>query len=300
MELRKLLQELRIEPIIKKDYSTELTNEIPLGVSLHSLDDLIKICEIYDLPIPNRAMFERESQIEELIDFIRNLKNKLSQMDLMLPDIEINDRDVQKIKQKEMEIDKIEIEMAYMEKEYEMLREFKHEILKFHKKDTTTDLISTSTTYDVKKETVSNVFGDENTSLPEEKGSTQRLDNNMVFSYVIFYETKYKDLKNNVYLKYRDILLNLPYKCFLFNTSYRSYKNLKRKQMLLNKINDIPESFYKSFFFELISKRTLSLDDIQERYGIDRMVIFKLVYNLETKKILFYDRTNERVRIYCD
>lgn len=300
MELKKLLQDIKTEPIEEKQYSTELTNEMPVSIPLNTLDDLIKICELYGLPVPTHAMFERESQIEELIGFLRNLKGKLSEIDLILPDFEMNDQDIQEIKQKEEKFDRIEIEMAHMEKDYEMLNEFRHEILKFHNKDTTTDFISTSTTYDVKKDHMSNVFVDKNIPFAEEKTTTQPLDDNMILSFLNSYETKYKDLKNSPYLKYRQILLNLPYRCFFFNVSYRSYKNLKRKQMFLNKIVNMPDSFCKSFFIELISKRTLSIDDIKTRYGIDHMVIFKLVYHLEIKKILFHDKANGRVRIYCD
>ncbi|KRH92518.1 hypothetical protein M153_4960000406 [Pseudoloma neurophilia] len=324
MDFKSLFEQVQIKPLKKVKFSCELTDEECKKIELNTIDDLITLCQVYDLPKPTHEMFEMESQIEGLIGFLKDLRENLLKHNIKLPEIEINYEDVRKSKQKETEIDQMEIEIAHMEKEYDTLSKLKLEILKYHQKDNYTDMVSTtydfknefvrqqnrdnitdhvstSTTFDVKNNNISNVFLDKNSNISLEKNLlTQKLDNYMTNSYLKTYETIYNNLKNNPYIRHRQTLINLPFECFFYNRTYKSYKNLKRKQGLLDKIKKMTDGFLKSFFLELIEKRTLSLTEIQQKYGVDRKMIFKLFYSLESKKIVFFDQTNEKIRIACD
>lgn len=306
MDLRSILEDAKIEPIKQRELDSTFTDELPINIELKTIDDLIKMCELYKLPIPTHEMFERESHIENLIAFLRILQKKVLEYDLKLPEIDINDADVQKTRLMESEIDRMEIEIAHMENDYRMLIEFKNEVCKFYNKDVTitTDLVSTSTTYDVRNNNISNVFIDNNGNFSMERGSSanlkENLDSNLIFSFIKTLENILDNLKDNPYIRHRDILSNISPVSFSYHTSYRSYKNLKRKQVLLDKISKAPDSFQKTFFLELIERRSLYLADIQERYGVDRVDIFKLVYMLESRRILVFDQSNERVMLFCD
>lgn len=305
MDLRSILQAAKIPETETKQYDFTLTNEKPFQLDLKNIEDLIKICEFFNLPIPTQEMFENEAHIEHLLTFLTDLRESLLKYDLQLSEINIKQDDLDRTKQIESHIDNMEIEIAHMEDEYRALHNFKYEILKFHNKDTTiTDLISTSATSDIKNNNISNVFADNNEHYGANKmlnqNTTQLLTENLIFSYIKTLETSLENLKSDPHIRHRNSLIDNKLENFFHHKSYKAYKNMKKKHELMKKIGESSESFQKSFFLELIEHKTLYLSDIEKKYNIDRVEIFKLVYYLESKKILIFDNSAERVMLFRD
>lgn len=304
MDFRSILEGAKIEKIERIDFDISITEKTPINIHLENVDNLIEICKNFDLPIPTRELFEDESQIDLLIKFLEELSEKLLNYGIKLPKLEINENMVLETKKLQEDIDRMEIEIAHMERDYEIFNELRNEICKIQNKDSTasTDLISTSTTYDVNNKLISNVFSDYNIHSNFEKNLpnnfSENLDVNLLKFYIKTLESNLNNMMDSPYYRHKNILLNIKSQYFSNHSSYKSYKNLSKKKYLIQQIQNKPDSFFKFLFSELIEKRILNLSDIQNRYGIDSTKLFKIIYMLESKKIIMIDRENDCIKIY--
>lgn len=306
MDFKSILENAQIQKEKKKKLEISFTDEIPPDIQLNSIDDLIQICKYFNLTIPTSQMFENESQISNLITFLKKLREDLIKYEIKIPIVDINEIDIKRSKEIESEIDKMEIDIAHMEKNYTMLNEFRNEVCRFHNKDVTitADLVSTSTTYDIKNNIISNVFLDNSEHFSQDRimstNFKEKIDANLLTNYMKALQNVLNELLNNPVLRHKERLNYLDINEILHHHSFENYRNMKNKQFLLNKMDQFENSFLKLFFIELIEKRTLFLEDIHTKYNVDRMQLFKIVYFLQSKKLLKLDRANECVKIFCD
>lgn len=303
MDLRSIIESSYIEKTVPLKLKSTFTKNMPPEICLDTIDDLMRICEYFGLPVPSIQIFEDESKIEELIYFLKSLRLELTKIEIEIPEIKINEMDVQKSKNLEREIDNMEIRIANIEENYNMLNEFRNEICRFYNKDVTitADLVSTSTTYDVRNNNISNVFLDNNEQFANDKIMSttfkDKIDTGIVNNYMKALNNLLNELKSNPYLKYREEINSPGAESFSQHRSYVLYKNIKRKQFLLTKLQNMEDSTLKLLFLELVERKIVYLSEMETKYELERVEMFKIVYYLEGKGMIIFDKTNECVRL---
>ncbi|ELQ76416.1 hypothetical protein THOM_0603 [Trachipleistophora hominis] len=154
MDLRRIIANAQIIKSSTPSFDPTYTSTVPPVIPLDTIEDLTKICSYFDLPQPTKQMFEDETQLEQLILFLKNLRLSLLGFGVQIEEITIDETNIRKAKSIEDEIDKMEISIANMEDRYNLLCEFKREVFKYNLRNLTNTFDETNSTNDVRKKII--------------------------------------------------------------------------------------------------------------------------------------------------
>ncbi|ELA47065.2 hypothetical protein VCUG_01426 [Vavraia culicis subsp. floridensis] len=301
MDLRTIIANAQIKRLSIPEFKPTYTSTTPPEIPLDTIDDLTKICSYFDLPQPTKQMFEDETQLDQLVLFLKNLRLGLLGFGVQIEEIKIDETTIRKAKGVENDIDRMEIAIANMEDQYNLLREFRREVFKYNAKSATLNLDEANSTSDVKKKDYTNIFVDRNAQIDGNIGDNDKeavnVDVNMINEYVDMLNNVRKDLSDSPFIKYKDIVKNFN-KDYLFkHRSYLLYKNMKKRQILLDRLYSSDNTVLKHLFIELIRNEVVYLAEMEAKYGLERVSMFKIVYNLISRGMIDFDKNNECIRL---
>ncbi|ELQ76417.1 hypothetical protein THOM_0604, partial [Trachipleistophora hominis] len=126
---------------------------------------------------------------------------------------------------------------------------------------------------------------------------TVNVDVNMINEYVNMLYSVKKELMNSPFIKYKDVVKNFNKNYLSKHQSYLLYKNMKKRQILLDKLYSTDNTVLKCFFVELLQNKVVYLSEMETKYKLERVNMFKIVYNLISRGMIDFDKNNECIRL---
>lgn len=223
---------------------------------IETIEDLNKIYKTFDFPIIENRILENT---QGLIDVLNNLNLEYTRCGLDFSD-EFNDvirtqEKINKFNEYEKECDMMEIEYANMKEEIKEFDNYK----KYNVEDLRKELL------DIKNEC---------TSLKNKE--------------------KYFDLLNKIRKFVEDGIIEDDLKGFLsYMKETTEYQRLYEKNQIIQNVLNMPESNNVKICKLLISKKMVSLSELEKELNLNRINILKIVYSLLSRNVIIFDRSSD-------
>ncbi|KAK1347703.1 hypothetical protein CWI37_1574p0010 [Hamiltosporidium tvaerminnensis] len=322
MDLNQIIQDAIIEP--NKNYKKEKIEFVTIKPDLQAildkyltkkvenLSELQDIQKVFELSFLDSQYISNKEKIVDFINFLDKLKFEYLQYNIELP---FDTKDLKEMCSKSLDIQEIEKQIDVYEVRIALLRD-KYEILKNKLENICNKIINISeikeyfsndekylqNLIDITKLhdntkliyecTNRNTYNNESINTINNNEYTTNFNGNQEYLQKYFSNPEcinivFKDIKNINFIKKYILLLK----------NNQSFKNLLRKYEILNCLQNIEDFDMKVILLELISNKEIKIEELVNKYQLDKIEIVKKIYILDYKKIVTKDTNNNVIKL---